>query len=203
MRQGEVETINLFDVITGDCQRQGLQGTLPTGTLVGVTKVRNDCDPKMYFVGTGAEGENGWVSELFLDPTTEVGVAVTPPDSGPPLVAGEASVTDTGLGIIEIIVGEGGTPETGQIIAVLYSGWLSDGSKFDSSLDRATPFEFVLGAGHVIAGWDEGLATMKVGGKRRLIIPANLAYGEQGRPGIPPNAELTFDVELLEIREAP
>lgn len=78
------------------------------------------------------------------------------------------------------------------------------GRKFDSSLDRGTPFEFVLGAGQVITGWDEGLATMKVGGQRRLIIPPELAYGEQGSPpNIPPNAELTFDIDLLEIKEGP
>lgn len=90
-------------------------------------------------------------------------------------------------------------------MVVNYTGWLSeDGTKFDSSLDRGTPFEFPLGAGQVIAGWDEGVATMKVGGKRRLIIPPELGYGEGGSPPtIPPNAELTFDIELLEIKEAP
>ena len=98
-------------------------------------------------------------------------------------------------------MGSGATPKAGQTVVVDYTGWLSDGTKFASSVDRGTPFEFVLGAGKVIAGWDEGLATMKVGGKRRLIIPASLAYGEQGRsPTIPPNAELTFDLELLEIK---
>ncbi len=125
-------------------------------------------------------------------------------DTGPPPVADEPTFGESGLGIIDTVEGTGETPETGKLVVVHYTGWLSeDGTKFDSSLDRGTPFEFVLGLGQVIAGWDEGLATMKVGGKRRLIIPSELAYGEQGRQGIPPNAELTFDIELLEIREAP
>ncbi len=126
-------------------------------------------------------------------------------DTGPPPVADEPTFSDSGLGIIDIEIGTGETPAPGQTLVVHYTGWVSaDGTKFDSSLDRGTPFEFALGAGQVIAGWDEGLATMKVGGKRRLIIPAELAYGEQGRPPtIPAGAELTFDVELVEIKEGP
>ena len=125
-------------------------------------------------------------------------------DTGPPPVAGEPTFSETGLGIIDIEAGSGETPEAGKLMVVHYTGWLSDdGTKFDSSLDRGTPFEFQLGEGQVISGWDEGVATMKVGGKRRLIIPAELAYGEQERSGIPPNSELTFDIELLEIKEAP
>jgi peptidylprolyl isomerase len=124
-------------------------------------------------------------------------------DTGPPPVAGEPTFSETGLGIIDIETGTGETPEAGQTLAVHYTGWLSDGTKFDSSLDRGTPFEFALGQGQVIPGWDEGLATMNVGGIRRLILPPELAYGEAGRPGIPPNAELTFDIQLLEIKETP
>ena len=135
-------------------------------------------------------------------------ISATPPpasvDSGPPPVTGEPTFTETGLGIIDIETGTGETPEDGQTLAVHYTGWLSDGTKFDSSLVRGSPFELALGAGQVIAGWDEGLATMKVGGKRRLIIPPELAYGEQGSPPtIPPNSELTFDIELLEVKESP
>jgi len=114
---------------------------------------------------------------------------------------GQPTVTASGLQIIDIEVGTGDSPQSGQTVEVHYTGWLADGTKFDSSLDRGQPFSFVLGAGRVIAGWDEGVASMKVGGKRRLIIPPELGYGESGYPPvIPANAELTFDVELLAIR---
>lgn len=121
---------------------------------------------------------------------------------GPPAVSGEPVETGSGLKYIEIEPGSGDSPEPGETVAVHYTGWLEDGTKFDSSLDRGTPFSFPIGTGQVISGWDEGLATMQVGGKRRLIIPPELAYGETGAGSglIPPNATLIFDVELLEIR---
>ena len=95
-------------------------------------------------------------------------------------------------------MGTGEEAQTGQTVSVHYTGWLADGTKFDSSLDRGQPLTFVLGAGQMIPGFDEGVAGMKVGGMRRLILPPDLAYGPQGRPPvIPPNAELTFDVQLV------
>jgi peptidylprolyl isomerase len=125
----------------------------------------------------------------------------TPVEGGPPEVPGEPTVTESGLQFIDIEVGTGDTPQSGQTVEVHYTGWLTDGTKFDSSLDRGQPFSFLIGTGQVIDGWDEGVASMKVGGKRRLIIPPELAYGETGYPGvIPANAELIFDVELLAIK---
>ncbi len=108
--------------------------------------------------------------------------------------------TESGLKYYDIEVGDGPMPEAGQTVAVHYTGWLEDGTKFDSSLDRGQPFEFPLGQSAVIAGWDEGVATMRVGGKRQLFIPADLAYGDAATGIIPAGATLIFDVELLEIK---
>ena len=109
--------------------------------------------------------------------------------------------TATGLGYVDLVEGGGPRPKSGDTVSVHYTGWLKSGVKFDSSVDRGTPFDFPVGRGRVIKGWDEGVGSMKVGGKRRLIIPAHLGYGDHGAGGvIPPGATLIFEVELLGIR---
>jgi FKBP-type peptidyl-prolyl cis-trans isomerase FkpA len=112
-----------------------------------------------------------------------------------------AITTASGLIIEDLTVGDGDEARAGQFVSVHYTGWLTDGKKFDSSKDRDDPFEFGLGARQVISGWDEGVQGMKVGGTRKLTIPPNLGYGARGAGGvIPPNATLVFEVELLAIK---
>ncbi|MGB7443933.1 MAG: FKBP-type peptidyl-prolyl cis-trans isomerase [Coleofasciculaceae cyanobacterium] len=122
--------------------------------------------------------------ETKAEPTSEDNIITTP----------------SGLKYIDIAEGDGAMPQKGQTVVVHYTGTLEDGSKFDSSRDRNRPFSFKIGVGQVIKGWDEGVGTMKVGGRRKLIIPSELGYGARGAGGvIPPNATLIFDVELLRI----
>jgi peptidylprolyl isomerase len=121
------------------------------------------------------------------------------------IAQGKSMTTPSGLQITDAKVGEGASPRTGQTCVMHYTGWLyqngAKGKKFDSSVDRGSPFEFKIGVGQVIRGWDEGVATMKVGGKRTLIIPPEMGYGARGAGGvIPPNATLIFDVELLGVK---
>jgi len=122
-----------------------------------------------------------------------------------PAQAQPVMTTPSGLKIIDTQPGTGAAPKTGQTCVMHYTGWLYEnatkGKKFDSSVDRNEPFEFKIGVGQVIRGWDEGVSTMKVGGKRTLIIPPELGYGARGAGGvIPPNATLMFDVELLAVK---
>lgn len=109
--------------------------------------------------------------------------------------------TASGLKYVDLVEGTGKSPSKGKVVTVHYTGTLDNGRKFDSSVDRNEPFSFVIGVGQVIKGWDEGVMGMKVGGKRQLIIPANLGYGARGAGGvIPPNSTLHFDVELLGVQ---
>ena len=122
--------------------------------------------------------------------------------AAPTKVTGNGTTTPTGLQYWDIKVGTGDAAVTGKPVHVHYTGWLTTGKKFDSSVDRKEPFTFTLGAGEVIPGWDQGVKGMKVGGKRQLKIPASLGYGSRGAGGvIPPNATLIFDVELLGVEK--
>ena len=139
------------------------------------------------------------------------------PDAGGATAAGQAEqaapvstpqegndkkvTTETGLQYEEIVEGTGKSPKPGDTVTVHYTGWLTDGTKFDSSVDRGQPFPFTIGEGQVIRGWDEGVMTMKIGGKRKLTIPPNLAYGDAGAGDrIPPGSTLVFDVELIDVK---
>jgi peptidylprolyl isomerase len=145
------------------------------------------------------------VATLVLVAALAVAFAALGPVVATAQTAGATTTTPSGLKITDSKVGTGATPKPGQICVMHYTGWLYEGGakgkKFDSSLDRGQPFEFPIGRRQVIPGWEEGVATMKVGGKRTLIIPPELGYGARGAGGvIPPNATLIFDVELLDVK---
>jgi FKBP-type peptidyl-prolyl cis-trans isomerase len=106
----------------------------------------------------------------------------------------------SGLQYQDIVVGSGKMAEAGMNVSIQYTGYLTDGTKFDSSLDRGQPLKFQVGGGQMIAGFDEGVKGMRIGGKRKLTIPPDMAYGAAGRPGIPPNSTLLFDIELLDVQ---
>lgn len=144
-----------------------------------------------------------FIVAIALLALTDLGGAQSakPAAGGPTQVTGDPVKTASGLEYWDIKVGTGAVAETGQKVKVDYTGWLTNGKKFDSSVDHGQPFTFDLGSGQVIKGWDEGVAGMKVGGKRQLRIPPELGYGARGAGGvIPANATLIFDVELLGVR---
>ena len=146
-----------------------------------------------------------FAAALFAAPAFADDPKPTPAPEAPKKSESKMTKTPSGLQYEDTKVGTGASPQKGQTCVMNYTGWLwengAKGKKFDSSLDRGTPFSFPIGQGRVIKGWDEGVATMKVGGQRTLLIPPDLGYGSRGAGGaIPPNATLIFEVELLEIK---
>lgn len=171
------------------------------GLLRVGSKARLVIPPNLAYGETGAG--NGVIppnSTLTFE-VELVEIMAGSPEAPAEVAAADLTTTESGLQYYDLEQGTGPSPGQGQTAVVHYTGWLQDGTKFDSSLDRGQPFEFPVGAGQVIPGWDEGVASMQVGGKRQLVIPSELGYGEQGAGGvIPPNATLIFEVELLAVR---
>jgi peptidylprolyl isomerase len=160
------------------------------------------CAPDTKVSETATTTATTTSATVTATPTVTTPTTPTPTPTKTPADKNQKVVTTpSGLKYTELKVGTGATPKKGQTITVHYVGTLENGTKFDSSRDADKPFEFAIGTGSVIKGWDEGLSTMKVGGRRQLVIPAKLGYGEQGSPPvIPPNATLIFDVELLGVK---
>jgi peptidylprolyl isomerase len=155
------------------------------------------------FAACGGDGDDGSADT----PTSAATTTTTGGSPSPAATATEGPITlknpittPSGLQYEDVVVGTGASPQKAGRVTVHYTGTFLDGKKFDSSVDRDQPFTFVIGVGQVIKGWDEGVATMKVGGKRNLIIPAALAYGSRGQGPIPPNTDLYFEVELISVQ---
>ena len=157
--------------------------------------------PELAYGAAGAGGVIPPNATLIFD-VELVEVAEGAPAAPSEVAEGDFLTTDEGLKYYDFVEGDGASPQPGQAVVVHYTGWLQDGDKFDSSLDHGEPIRFNVGMGQVIPGWDIGLSTMKEGGKRQLVIPPELAYGEAGAGGglIPPNSTLVFEVELLEVQ---
>ncbi len=177
--------------------------TLIAGASACGPNAEADAFAKARQNATAITAQNAAAAALALTP----GEVVAPPEPPPPAadeaaltlqeVEGAVQETTSGLKYVDVEPGTGAIPRSGQTVAVHYSGWLTNGLRFDSSYERNQPLRFELGAGRVIKGWDEGVGSMRVGGKRRLIIPPELGYGAIGNGPIPPNATIIFDVQLV------
>ncbi|MBN1659292.1 MAG: FKBP-type peptidyl-prolyl cis-trans isomerase [Anaerolineae bacterium] len=183
----------------------GEEAVLP-GWEEGVTGMKAGGKRQIVIPPDLAYGSEGAGGVIPPDATLILEVELLDVNEGAPEAPAEvapASYVETvsGLKYYDMVKGEGPAAETGQAVEVHYTGWLEDGTKFDSSLDRGQSFSFVLGSGQVISGWDEGVAGMKIGGRRQLVIPPDLGYGSEGAGDvIPPNSTLIFEVELLAIQ---
>lgn len=185
------------------------RGQVIAGWEKGISQMREGGKARLIIPPALAYGESGAggvippnatlifeVELVKVEPTPP-----TPPAAATAVNEADYTTTSSGLQYYDFVVGDGETAVAGKLVTVHYTGWLLDGTRFDSSLDRGVPFQFPLGAGGVIPGWDEGLTGMRVGGKRQLRIPPELGYGEQGISGVVPgNAVLLFEVELLAVQ---
>jgi peptidylprolyl isomerase len=184
------------------------QGLVIPGWDEGVSLLSVGSKAKLIVPPELAYGEFGAVGVIPPNATLYFEVElvdILPGSPEAPMAVADSDfvTTDSGLKYYELAAGDGATPEPGQLVAVHYTGWLEDGTKFDSSLDWGQPFIFPLGEQMVIPGWDEAVSTMKVGDQRQLVVPPELAFGETGIDGlIPPNSTLIFEVELVEIQQS-
>lgn len=184
-----------FRLYSGDMFRKNLALLILTGALapVAFAACGGDDDDDTADTPTSAATASKTTTEGSPSP------AASATTTGP-ITLKNPTTTPSGLQYEDIVVGTGASPQQAGRVTVHYTGKFLDGKKFDSSVDRGQPFTFVIGVGQVIKGWDEGVATMKVGGKRNLIIPAALAYGSRGQGAIPPNTDLYFEVELISVQ---
>jgi peptidylprolyl isomerase len=184
------------------------QGLVIPGWDEGISLLSVGSKAKLIVPPELAYGEFGTVgvippnATLYFD-VELVDILPGSPESPVAVADSDYTTTDSGLKYYELATGDGATPEPGQLVAIHYTGWLEDGTKVDSSLDWGQPFIFPLGEQAVIPGWDEGVSTMKIGGRRQLVVPPELAFGEEGIDGlIPPNSTLIFEVELVDIQQS-